>query len=95
MKLYTGTLSLSSKGVPPASELFRYGVAQIWSCSDLELLRYGVVQIRSCSDLELLRYAVVQIWSCSDMELHLGRHCLRMNPIRKDDREDTSSGLML
>ena len=56
---------------------------------------FGVVQIRSCSDLELLRYAVVQIWSCSDMELHLGRDCLRMNPIRKDDREDTSSGLML
>ena len=39
-------------------ELFRFGVAQIWSCSDTELLRSGVAQICCCSDLELLRYGV-------------------------------------
>lgn len=51
-------------------ELFRFGVAQIWSCSDTELLRSGVAQICCCSDLELLRYGVTSGKTLPENESH-------------------------
>ena len=51
-------------------ELFRSGVAQIWSCSDTELLRSGVAQICCCSDLELLRYGVTSGKRLPENESH-------------------------